>query len=326
MLETMWRFGGPARAGRPMLGQLSIHLFVLGKDYHLGDLLWFTAVVAEYRRQMTPERVLVACPDRAISRILAQNPAIDELLYYGRGAQVVADVRARYGATQVVHDLRPVPIAWTMVRSWRTRRPWLYYRDLWLEPRGQWLATFLRLGRLQDIRPMLHLEEDDMVVARTLAAPYIVLAPHTGRYTSRLLGTIWGRVKGWGEARWARLAEALRDEGYTVVTLGAAGEAPVRGTIDLSGLPIRHAAGVIDGAAALVTVESGLWFVAAAVGTPLLIVPWWLPRSLDWVAPMNTPYRLVYRDEASVQHVLAQVRTLMSQDVARRRRVPGAGS
>jgi hypothetical protein len=295
-----------------MVRQASVHLFVLGKDYHLGDLLWFTAVIAEYRRQQAPGRLLVACPDRALSRILEHNPLIDELIYYGRDARVVPDARARYGSALVVHDLRPLPIAWTMVRSWRHHLPWLYYRDLWLEPRGQWLATFLRLGRLRDVRPVLHLTDDDLAVARSLSAPYIVLAPHTGRYTISLLGAMWGRLKGWGEARWARLAEALRDEGYAVITLGAAGEQPVPGTTGLSGLPIRQAAGVIAGAAALVTVESGLWFVAAAVRTPLLIVPWWLPRSLDWVAPMGTPYRLVYRDQATVRHVLAELRSLLA--------------
>ncbi len=309
-----------------MVGRPSVHLFVLGNDYHLGDLLWFTAVIAEYRRQLEPERLLVACPDRAISRILEHNPAIDELIYYGRDAHVVAGARARYGGALVLHDLRPVPIAWSMVRSWRYRWPWLYYRDLWLEPRGQWLATFLRLGRLHEVRPVLHLTDEDLSVARTLDAPYIVLAPHTGRYTLPILGTIWARVKGWGEARWARLAEALRKEGYTVITLGAAGEEPVRGTTGLSGLPIRQAAGVIAGAAALVTVESGLWFVAAAVRTPLLIVPWWLPRSLDWVAPMHTPYRLVYRDQATVRHVLAELRFLISQNGARQNPASESGA
>lgn len=78
----------------------------------------------------------------------------------------------------VVHDLRPLPIALSMLRGWRYRRPWLYLRDLWLDERGQWLAMFLRLGRLRDVRPMLRLDEDDRATARTLPVPYVVLAPH----------------------------------------------------------------------------------------------------------------------------------------------------
>src|SRR5581483_3107814 len=145
--------------------------------------------------------------------ILEHNPLIDELLY-GAGQDILPRVRGRSLKGLVVHDLRILPIAATLVREWDYRLPWLYYRDLWLEPRGQWLATFLRLGRLHEVRPVLHLTDEDLSVARTLDAPYIVLAPHTGRYTLPILGTIWARAKGWGEARWARLAEALRKEGY----------------------------------------------------------------------------------------------------------------
>lgn len=53
-----------------MATRQSTHLFLIGQDYHLGDLLRSTAVLAEYRRQVRPDRLVVACPDRAISRIL----------------------------------------------------------------------------------------------------------------------------------------------------------------------------------------------------------------------------------------------------------------
>jgi ADP-heptose:LPS heptosyltransferase len=68
---------------------------------------------------------------------------------------------------------------------------------------------------------------------------------------------------------------------------------------------------VIERAHALITVESGLWYLAAALDTPLVIVPWWLPRSVDWVAPMGVPYRLINRQEATVNRVLAQVRAVI---------------
>ena len=74
---------------------------------------------------------------------------------------------------------------------------------------------------------------------------------------------------------------------------------------------------MIEGAAALVTVESGLWYLAAAVGTPFLIVPWWLPRSLDWAAAMQTPHRLLRRRDAAVGMVVANLDALIA-DVGRR--------
>jgi hypothetical protein len=299
-----------------MTAQSSVHLFILGKDYHLGDLLWFTAVLAAYRRQVRPGRVLVGVPDRPISRILGHNLLIDDLLY-GEGAALRARARAEAaGAPLIVRDLRVLPMAISLVRQWRRRLPWLYYADLWMQPRGQWLATFLGLGVLRDYRPELRLVEEDRAVARRLPSPYVVLAPHVGTYTLSLLISFWRRVKGWPAERWSMLARQLRQEGYHVVTLAAAAQRPVPGTIGLIGLPIRQVAGVIERAAALVTVESGLWFVAAALETPVIITPWWLPRSVDWAAPMNIPHRLVYRGEDSVDEVLAHIRQMDSRETA----------
>jgi hypothetical protein len=297
--------------------QPDAHLFLLGKDYHLGDLLWFTAVLAAYRRQFLPDVLLVGCPDRPISRILEHNPLIDTLLY-GEAHHVAAAAHELCRGGVVVRDLRPLPVAAAMLRTWRARRPWLYYRDLWLETRGQWLATFLHLDRLREARPVLRLVEDDRAIARTLVHPYVALAPHTGRHTLPILDPIWRRLKGWGDAHWEALAAAVRAEGYEPVTLAASGQPPIPGTTPLTGLPIRRAAGVIERAAALITVESGLWYVAAALGTPLVIVPWWLPRSVDWPAPMGVPYRLIYRDEASVHNVLSHLRHLTAPAIAGR--------
>lgn len=296
-----------------MTAAASAHLFILGEDYHLGDLLWFTSVLAQYRRRLAPEYILLGCPDRPISRILEHNPLLDELVY-GRGSSIRTAQRRRFGRSLVEHDLRMLPIAVTMVRQWRRRLPWLYYRDLWFQQRGQWLATFLGLGPLHGGRPVLRLLDEDRAVARTLPSPYVVLAPHVGGYSVPLAGRFWRAMKGWPWESWVRLAQRLQAEGYRPLTLGAPGQEPVPGTRGLVGLPIRQAAGVIEGAAALVTVESGLWFVAAATNTPFIISRWWLPRSVDWAAPMQTPYRLMYRDNNSVDNVLIQLYQLI-QDV-----------
>jgi ADP-heptose:LPS heptosyltransferase len=95
-----------------------------------------------------------------------------------------------------------------------------------------------------------------------------------------VLGWFWRRVKGWDDVHWVAPADGLRAQGYEPVTLAAAGQAPIRGTRALTELPIRQVVSVIEQAAALITVESGLWFVAAALGTPIIIVPrWLLPQS-----------------------------------------------
>lgn len=289
------------------------HLFLLGKDYHLGDLLWLTAVLTEYRRQVRPDHLLVGCPDRPISRILEHNPLIDELLY-GEGDRLLAETRRRSVVAPIIHDLRPLSLAIAMLRDWHHHWPWLYYRDLWMRERGQWLATFLHLGRLRSFRPVLGLREEDRATARTLPSPYVALAPHVGQYTLPLVGRVWRKVKGWDDECWIRLANLLRAEGYEPITLAAADQAPIPGTRPLLGLPIRQVAGVVERASALVSVESGLWFIAAARRTPFLIVPWWLPRSVNWAAPMRVPHRLIYRQEASVDSVFARFRELVGHD------------
>jgi hypothetical protein len=319
---------------------LSTHLFLLGRDYHLGDLLWFTTVLAEYRRQVQPEHVLVGCPDRPISRILEHSPLIDQILY-GRGSSIRRTARDRFGEELVLHDLRILPIAVTMIRRWRHRLPWLYYRDLWFQERGQWLATFLGLSGLHQFRPVLRLVEEDRAAARTVPSGYlaaglggpaaglggsaagsgtppgiVLLAPYTGQYTLPVMGTFWRKVKGWPSEHWVRLAQQLRTEGHEPVTLAASGQPPVPGTRGVIGLPIRQVAGVIERAAALITVESGLWFIAAALHTPFIIVPWWLPRTINWAEPMQVPHRLIYRDGDSVDEVLAQFRQLDAHETA----------
>jgi hypothetical protein len=246
----------------------------------------------------------VGCPDRPFSRILEACPVIDSVLF-GDAHAIEAAVRQRYGMQLVLHDLQPLALARGMLQAWRTRLPWLYYRDLWLAARGQWLATFLNLGQLPQVKPVIHLTGADREPARQLDRPFVALAPHTGNHTVRALNLPWKRLKGWRDDRWQALASHLRSQGYQPVTLGAPGEAPIPGTHPMIGLPIRQAAAVVERAHALITVESGLWYLAAALDTPLVIVPWWLPRSLDWVAPMGIPYRLVPRQRASVDQVVA---------------------
>jgi ADP-heptose:LPS heptosyltransferase len=285
------------------------HLFLLGGDYHLGDLLWLTPVLAEYRREFGPLSLIVGCPDRPISRILEGSPVVDELLY-GDAGRLLQQSRRRFGDALVVRDLRPFSLAAAMLREWRRRAPWLYFYDLWWRARGEWLCNFLRLHRPDDLRPRLSLNDGDRTTAAALPSPYVLLAPRTGSYPAPL-SWFWHAVKGRPEQHWQRLAAWLRRDGYEPVTLAAADQPPVAGTIPLLGLPIRQVAGVIEQAAALVTVESGLWFIAAACQTPFVINPWWLPRSVDWAAPMNVPYRLIYRSDSSPERVYASVRELI---------------
>lgn len=285
-------------------------LFLVGEDYHLGDLLWLTAVLSEYRRQRQPKLLVVGCPDRPISRILEHNPLIDRLLF-GKPKQIKATQQQEFGDALIVYDLHIWPLAVTMLQDWRHHLPWLYYRDLWLQPRGQWLATLLHLGKLTDYRPSLHLTAEDRRNGLDVEKPYVVLAPAVGSYSIPLMGRVWEKVKGWENQRWEALARGLEDSGFLVITMAAAGQKAVPGTLPVFGLPIRKAASVIEGAQALISVESGLWFVAAALRTPFLIVPWWLPDPVDWAGPMNVPHALIRPREGTADNVLSHALRLV---------------
>jgi len=285
--------------------------FIAGDDYHLGDLLWLTAVIAEYRMQRRPAEVQVSVPDRDVSRILENNPEIDTV-DYGCHHSPRWSV-GRRDPHAAIHDLRPMSLAVGMVRQWRRRAPWLYYRDLWLEPRGQWLATYLGLGRMHSYKPRLTLSEDDFRSARQFSGPYVVLAPHIGSYSLPLTGRLWRKLKGWEDGKWVELASRLRSMGLETLTLGGRDQTAVAGTVPVLGIPIRQAAGVISQAAAVVSGESGLWFVAAALDVPFVIVPWWLPRAVDWPAEMGARSRLVRKSEASVERVLGAMEDLRAR-------------
>jgi hypothetical protein len=291
-------------------------VFILGDDYHLGDLLWFTSVLAEYRKKLSPSRVVVAVPDRAISRILEHNPLADELLFGAEERSRILEMH-RDADNVVVHDLRVFPIALAMLRQWRRRRPWLYYRDLWMRPRGQWLATYLRLGELEDPRPAIQLTDADRAAVRDMPGRFVVLAPHIGQYAIPFTGMLWRRVKSWPTERWVSIADNLRSRGYEPYSLGATGQPPVPGTTGIVGLPIRQVAAIVEGASALITVESGLWFVAAALNVPFIIVPWWLPRSIDWPGSSGVAHARIYRGHDSVGDVAAEFGRLVRQRSAR---------
>ena len=289
------------------------HVFVAGTDYHLGDLLWLTAVLAEYRRRIRPDLLILACPDRPISHVMEKNPLLDGLLY-GDPQEVLARLQILYRDRLVVRDLRPLALARAMLRDWRYRPPWLYYRDLWWQERGQWLATFLHLGRLHDFRPIMGICEEDRAIARTLNRPYVLLAPHIGQYRWSWMAAVWRHLKQWPWASWRRLALLLREAGYEPITLAASDQASIPETTALLGLPIRQVAGVIEGATALVSGESGLWFMAAACGTPFLIVPWWLPRSVNWAAPMHVPHRLIHDGTTPSQVVFNDLTEMIADE------------
>lgn len=109
----------------------------------------------------------------------------------------------------------------------------------------------------------------------------------------------------WPVSHYAELARRLLNEGERVVILGGTGDAPIARRIagmdgrvlDLTGrLCLGESAGVMKKAAAVVTHDSGLLHLAAAVGAPLVAL--FGPTDPRIKFPPGERSRLVYRGEA----------------------------
>ncbi len=79
-------------------------------------------------------------------------------------------------------------------------------------------------------------------------------------------------TKEWAQERWQELARRLARE-FTLVQIGTRRDPPLDAARDQRGrTTLRAAADLVAGAAALIGLESGLMHVAAAVGTPAVII------------------------------------------------------
>ena len=135
---------------------------------------------------------------------------------------------------------------------------------------------------LDDIRPWIDPERArDHRPPETPDGPFVVLARHT--VSGRGVPTYSERTKRWSERRWLTLAERIRRElGLAVVSVGTPGEGRLEtpGVLDLHELDIREAAGLLASAAALVTVDNGLFHLGHGLGVPLVhLQPHWLPAA-----------------------------------------------
>ena len=121
---------------------------------------------------------------------------------------------------------------------------------------------------------------DRMALAPAAVFPgqdFVVLHPWAG-------GT-HARLKEWPLGRWIGLAAALADEGYRIVLTGAptqhtlnelvASRLPERSRLEVTnaaGLSLAGTAALLGAARAVVSVDTGIGHVAAALGTPVVVL------------------------------------------------------
>ncbi len=142
----------------------------------------------------------------------------------------------------------------------------------------RWLRLLEELGAPARGRELeFPLSDEDVHEARRLAqqagvgAPYVCLHPGSQLASRR-----------WAPERFARVGDALADCGYAVAITGTAAEAGITGctagamrskAIDLAGrTSLGAAAGLVRDARLLVCNDTGVSHIAAALGTPSVVV------------------------------------------------------
>lgn len=136
----------------------------------------------------------------------------------------------------------------------------------------------------------------------TTASPLVGL--HAGYGPSRGKKNQGQRLKGWGSENFAALGSLLIQRGVRLVLTGSADDRheaeaiaarlPAGGFLQLAGrTTVPQLAAVIRRLRLLISVDSGPAHMAAAVGTPLVVL--WGPAILEQVRPLSstTPIRIV---------------------------------
>lgn len=163
------------------------------------------------------------------------------------------------------------------------------------------------LALAEDVAPMREDERPrlfaDVSAGRAVAirlgmpagAPFVALAP----------GAEYGPAKRWPAEKFAALAKALHAKGRACVVIGSAKETPLAAEIAArAGVPVADATGrttipeVIDliaAASAVVTNDSGLMHVAAALDRPLAAV--FGSSSAARTPPLSPLARVIERDD-----------------------------
>ncbi len=121
------------------------------------------------------------------------------------------------------------------------------------------------------------------------AGSFAILHPYPGGSGARM--------KEWPQERWLETARSLRDRGLEVIVTGGPADAPRAaalakachdpGTRSLAGLPLTRTARLLQRAAVVVSVNTGVMHLAAAMGAPLVALHG--PTSVLRWGPLGAP-------------------------------------
>ncbi len=120
--------------------------------------------------------------------------------------------------------------------------------------------------------------------------------------------------KEWYPERWEQVVGWLSDRGFKVVQLGAAGEAPIAGAVNLLGQPIRQALCLLKQARYFLGIESVFNHAAHSFGIPgVVLFGASTPAVWGYEESANIYKKLVCQPCLDLLHDKCQVRRCMQQ-------------
>ncbi|CCH51720.1 glycosyl transferase family 9 [Fibrisoma limi BUZ 3] len=141
---------------------------------------------------------------------------------------------------------------------------------------------------------------------------------HSPSYVCIHAGGISGRR--WPENRFADVADALAEQGYTIVLTGTTAEEPIiqrvqalmrHPSVSIAGqTDLGSLAAILDGAAVLISNDTGVSHLAAACHAPSVVV-FTSADPAEWAPLDRERHRVVLEKDATTERMLAEVEDLL---------------
>ena len=279
----------------------------------LGDTLCTTPALHAFRR-LHPDAMIVCVVQAApFCHVLDDNPDIDlliynEQLYFNGMPEQTADwirtlpIDLTGGATLYRLDLK---LACTTNEAFRQH---ISYR----------FAELVRV-EIESSRPFIFLNAAHRrAVSALMPRPYVIFSMTSVSNPER--EDKRGRKKEWPLERWTELAARILADGeFDVAVIGSERDARVSipGVRMLYGLPIKVVAALLENAACVVTLESGIGHLASAVGARTVeIYSNMMPP--EWARPADlSRFRILYGDpfDTPVEEVFGALQSLTTENV-----------
>ena len=260
----------------------------------LGDTLCTTPALRAFRRANPDATIVYVVQSAPFCRVLDNNPDIDLLLYsedlYYRGLPKPEDTNRWLNGLPI--DLREQAMLYRLDLKLVCLSNDIFERHI-----SQAFAKLIEV-EIECTRPLIFLNEHDRRGASVFARrPYVVFSMHSVSNSERPDGR--GRKKDWPIEHWQELARRIHGlDHFDIYLIGAERDQwqPIPEARRLYGLPIRTVAALLERAACVVTLESGIGHLCAAVDAPMIqIYSNMMP--IGWAKPADgTRARSFYGD------------------------------